>query len=131
MRVALHCARYPLLQMDYRFVAQVLLGAVTAVVVVGSSQSHSHGCKGGFEGHQRAQDQGQQPQEQGQSVHKNVGEVVAGSSISQTHQHLRHEVPESNWLVIGDVVCLKVKQMIQDLRRINFHFPEEGVQLAT
>lgn len=107
MRVALHCARYPLLQTDYRFVAQVLFGAVTAVVVVGPSQGHSHWCKGGFKGHQRAQDQGQQPEEQGESVHYSVGEVVAGGSVSKTHQHLGHEVPESNGLIIGDMVWLK------------------------
>lgn len=58
MQVALHCACYPLLQTDKRFVAQVLFGTITAVVVVGSCQGHSHRCKGWFEGHYRAQDHG-------------------------------------------------------------------------
>lgn len=69
MQVALHCACYPLLQTDKWLVAQVLFGTITAVVVVGSCQGHSHRCKCWFEWHYRAQDHGEQPQEQGQSIH--------------------------------------------------------------
>lgn len=51
MRVALQSACYPILQTDYRFVAQVLFSVVTAVIVMSSSQGHSHWCKGGIKGH--------------------------------------------------------------------------------
>lgn len=114
MRVTLHGACYPLLQTDHRFVAQVLFGTFTAVIVMGSSQSHSHGRKSWFERHKRAQDPGEQPEEQGQAVHEPVREVKTWSSITQTHQHLRHEVPEANWLVIGDVIWLEEKRNVQD-----------------
>lgn len=110
MRVALHSAGDPFLQSDCGFVTHVPFGALTAVKVVGSSQSHSHWSKGGFEGHKRTQDQCQQPEEHGQPVDEPVGEVVARRLVSQTHQHLRHEVPESDRLIIGDVVRLKRKK---------------------
>lgn len=114
MRVALHSASDPLPQTDNWFVAQVLFGPVTAVVVVCSSQSHSHGREGGFEEHKRTQDPGQQPEEQCQSVHKPVGEVKAWSGVAQTHQHIRHEVPKADWLVIGYVIRLKEKRREHD-----------------
>lgn len=107
MRVTLHCASDPFLQTDQRPVGQVFLGPLTAVVVVGSSQSHSHWCESGFEGHQGAQDQGHQPEEEGKSIDQQVGEVVARSIISKTNQDLWHEVPESNGLVVGNVVGLR------------------------
>lgn len=110
MRVALHSACNPLLQTDYWFVAQVLFRTLTAVVMVSSSQSHSHGGKCWFKGYKRTQDQTQQPEEQGQSIHKSVREVVTWSSISQTHQHIGHKVPEPHWLIIGNMIWLGMKR---------------------
>lgn len=107
VRVALDCALYPLFQTHHRFVAQILFGSVTAVIVVRSSKRHSHWCKSGFEGQYWAKDQGQKPQQQGQSIHQNVREVESRGGVTKSHQHFRHEVPESNWLVVGDMVRLK------------------------
>lgn len=109
MRVALHCAFYPLFQTDHWFVAQILFGPITAVIMVCSSQCHSHRCKSGFEGHYRAKDQGQKPKQQGQPIHQKVREVESGGGVSKSHQHFRHKVPESNRLIIGDMVRLKNK----------------------
>lgn len=113
MRVTLHRACDPLLQTDHWFVAQVLFGTFAAVVVMGSSQCHSHGRKGWFEWHERAQDPGEQPEEQGQAVDEAVRYVEMWSSIPQTHQHLRHEVPEANRLIVGDVIRLEGRRKVQ------------------
>lgn len=107
MGVALNCACDPLLQADHWFVAQVLFGPLAAVVVEGSGQSHSHGCECWFEGNKRTQEHAQQPEEKGQSINQAVREVKARRRVSQTHQHLRHEVPKGNWLIIGDVIRLQ------------------------
>lgn len=107
MRVTLHRASNPFLQTDHRSVGQVFFGPFTAVVVVGSGQGHSHRCERGFEGNQRAQDQGHQPEQQGESINEHVGEVVARGSISKTNQYLWHEIPESNGLVVGNMVGLR------------------------
>lgn len=113
MRVTLHRACDPLLQTDHRFVTQVLFGTFAVVVVMGSSQSHSHGRKGWFERHKRAQDPGEQPEEQGQAVDEAVRYVEAWSSIPQTHQHLRHEVPEANGLIVGDMIRLEGRRKVR------------------
>lgn len=113
MRVALHCAFYPLFQTNHWFVAQILFGPITAVIMVRSSQRHSHRCKSGFEGHYRAKDKGQKPQQQGQPIHQKVWEVESGGGVTKSHQHFRHKVPESNRLIIGDMVGLKT--VIKDL----------------
>lgn len=88
MRVTLHRASNPFLQTDQRSVGQVFFGPLTAVVVVGSGQSHSHRCESGFEGNQRAQDQGYQPEEEGKSIDEHVWEVVARGGVSKTNQDL-------------------------------------------
>lgn len=113
MRVALHCAFYPLFQTDHWSVAQILFGPITVVIMVCSSQRHSHRGKSGFEGHYRAKDQGEKPKQQGQSIHQRVREMESGGSVSKSHQHFRHKVPESNRLVIGDMV--RLKEEIKDL----------------
>lgn len=110
MRVARHRACNPLLQTDHRLVAQVFFGALTAVVVIGPGQSHSHGCKGGFERHKGMQDPGEQPQKKGKTIHECVWEVEAWGGVSQAHQNFRHEVPEADWLIIGDVIRLQERE---------------------
>lgn len=107
VRVAPDCAFYPFFQTHHRFVAQILFGSVTAVIVVSSSKRHSHWCKSGFEGQYWAKDHGQKPQQQGQSIDQNVREVEARGGVTKSHQHFRYEVPESNWLIVGDMVRLK------------------------
>lgn len=108
--IALYRPGNGVLQGDQRLITHVLLGPGAVVVVVGASQGHAHGGEGGLDADQGAQEEGEQAEQQGDAVHQQVGEVVARRGVAQTHQHLRHEVPEAHRLVIGDVIGLDLNK---------------------
>ena len=102
----LYGSPHAIFQRHHGNVAQVLLGSLAAVVVVGSRQSNPHGGEGGAEGHQGRQEEHQQVEEEGEEVDQCVGEVAGGRLVAHAGQDLSHKLPERNGGVICDVVCL-------------------------
>ena len=90
-----------------RGIPQFSLCSPAAVVVVCSSEGHSHGGEGWLESEERGEEEDEELEEPGYKVEEPVGEVGGGGGVPQPRQNLGQELPKWQRVVIGNVVGLE------------------------
>ena len=103
----LHGSPQSFLKSNNWAIFEVTLCLLATVVVVCPSESYSHGCEGGRDGDNGAQQHTDVVEDHRESVYQPIGKSYLGLREVYRIQHFSHEVPERQWGVIGDVVSLQ------------------------
>lgn len=97
---------YALVQFHWRPIVKIMLGLFAAVEVVSAGQGNGHRTQGGTNGLKGAEYEHKEVDNDCQEVDQVIVEMILWSCISESCQHLCHELPEQHRLIICDVVGL-------------------------
>lgn len=81
------CSCDGFIEVHHRPEPKVPFCLLAAVVVMSASKGHSHGGKGGVDGHQGTQEKAEKLEYHGHKIHQPVREMAGRSSVAETHHH--------------------------------------------
>jgi len=118
MRKAFYSLSNSLRQWYFRLIVHIILGSLTAVVMVSASQCNCHWRECWTQCDDGPQKCHEPRQDDGDEINKPIWQVKLGSIVAETHKHLCHEGPEVDRLIICDVVCLQQKLQVNTLSTV-------------